>query len=311
MPATPQSPDAIGNSRYMAGTNMEDKITATAGGGQSGAYQLSAQISVIDTVVTSGDSVALPKFGLYQAGDARPGGAGQLFFVYNVAANPCQVFGVTPDTINDIATGTGVVLGPGSCLIAWPNLTSAGSTTGDWQAVIINSSGGGYGSAALAPLRFTSVNVGDTAYASVGTNTTDIAGQIWVTSIFIPMTKAITKVGFLQGGTATTDNTLVAIWNSAGTLLSTSALTGVVLSGANTFQEQTLLTPLTLTGPAVYYLGVQGNGTAAGALRTVAASTYDTVYTGIVAAGVFGTVGNLASPPTTFTAGQGPVMTVF
>ena len=77
-------------------------------------------------------------------------------------------------------------------------------------------------------------------------------------------------------------------------------------------QEQALANPtsgsLTLT-PGIYYLSVQGNGTAAGALRVVATATFINVVSQ-VNAGTFGTLPAI-TPPTTFTAGQAPIMTVF
>lgn len=153
------------------------------------------------------------------------------------------------------------------------------------------------------------IEIGPVALASIGTNTADVAGQLWVTDINIPISRTITKIGFLQGGTATTDNVLVAIYNSSGTLLGTSALTGVVLSGANTFQEQTLLTPVALNGPGVYFIAVQGNGTAVGAIQTLASPNF--MNRTSVISGTFGTVPATITPPTTWTTGQGPVVYVY
>lgn len=153
------------------------------------------------------------------------------------------------------------------------------------------------------------IPIGSVAYASVGTNTTDIAGQLWITDIIIPSNMVVSKIGFLQGGTATTDNTLVAIFDAAGNRLGTSALAGVVLSGANTFQEQALLVPVQCNGPQRYYIAVQGNGTAAGAIQTIPTSTFVGVNAGVLA-GAFGTVPAVIVPPTTFTAGSGPVVYV-
>lgn len=158
-------------------------------------------------------------------------------------------------------------------------------------------------------LAMSNVPIGSVAYASVGTNTTDIAGQLWVTDIWIPVSKMITKIGFLQGGTATTDNTLVAIYDSTGALLGNSNTAGVVLSGANTFQEQTLLSAVQLYGPQQYFIAVQGNGTAAGAIQTIPASTFVDVVAGSIA-GVFGTVPATITVPTTFTATKGPFVYV-
>jgi hypothetical protein len=166
-------------------------------------------------------------------------------------------------------------------------------------------------------LKICSVPIGPTALASIGTNTTDIAGQWWLTDIFITFNRTITKIGFLQGGTATTDKTMVAIWDSFGNLVGSSAVAGVTLSGANTFQEQSLVldatgatvTSLKLLGPQQYFIGVQGNGTAAGAIQTVKAATYIDVL-GDVLAGTFGTVPATITPPTTWTADKGPIVYV-
>jgi hypothetical protein len=74
-----------------------DTITAFAGGGQASATPLTAEMNRITTVATSGDSVKLPV-----------SQAGLTIFVVNHGANPCQVYGAGTDTINDVATATGV-----------------------------------------------------------------------------------------------------------------------------------------------------------------------------------------------------------
>lgn len=151
------------------------------------------------------------------------------------------------------------------------------------------------------------IPIGSVAYASIGTNTTDVI-QLWVTDIFIPYSFSCSVVGFLQGGTATTDNTLVAIYDGGGKLVANSNLSGVVLSGPNTFQEQTLLAPIQLNGPSYYFVAVQGSGTTAGALQTIPTATFVGVRAGSVTAGSFGTIPATITPPTTFTAGKGPIV---
>lgn len=181
---------------------------------------------------------------------------------------------------------------------------------GTFQGAINPSAGiNPLGTGNLAPLVIANYPMGSVALASIGTNTADVAGQFWITEVFVPANKTITKISFLQGGTATTDNTLVAIFDPNGKFLQSSALAGVVLSGANTFQQQTLLSSVTLAGPAVYYVAVQGNGTAAGAIQTLSA-LYNNVRTGVLA-GAFGTVPASITPPTTFTAANGPVIQLF
>jgi|GEM_PF-2333730 len=85
------------NAALGAQSSSETGITATAGGGQANAYQLTAGLSEVTTVATGADSVKLP-----------PAKAGLDLSVRNSGANSMQVFGTSPDTINGVATGTGV-----------------------------------------------------------------------------------------------------------------------------------------------------------------------------------------------------------
>lgn len=310
MAANPVSPGSIASYRYLAGTNFEDAITAAAGGGQTNGYKITAQMSVVDTVATPGDSITLPKLNGSSARSASPGGALVVMFIQNNGSNPCQVFGTTPDTINDVATGTGLPIDPNGGMICWGQSFNQTTNVGEWHGLFVP----GYAGAAITPpLRYSSIPIGGVAYSSLGTNTTDINGQVWVTSVFVPTNKTITKLGVLQGGTATTDSVVMGIYNSLGQLIGNTAVAGTALSGANTFLEAALTNPaggsLLLTGESIYFLSVQGNGTAAGAIRTVATATYIDIYSNVVA-GTFGTLPNL-TPPTTFTAGQAPIMTVF
>jgi len=100
---------ALGTQQFEAGMGIgglgnlffldtsTDNITAKAGGGQTNATQLVAQNNRVTTVATAGDSVRLP-----------PAVAGLDMIVINHGANPMQVYGSGTDTINDVATATGV-----------------------------------------------------------------------------------------------------------------------------------------------------------------------------------------------------------
>lgn len=155
-------------------------------------------------------------------------------------------------------------------------------------------------------LAWPNVSIGSVAYGSLGTSTADVNGQFWLTDVWVPGPKAITKIGVLQGATATTDNILAAIWDANGILLGNSATAGALLSGASTFKELSLLATVQLYG-GQYFVGVQGNGTAAGAIRTVATATFIDVLSGTLA-GTFGTVPATITVPTTFTADVGPIV---
>lgn len=75
-------------------------ITAFAGGGQTSATAMASAMNEVTTVATQGDSVRLPAATV-----------GRVVTVLNRGAFPCQVFGAGTDTINAIATATGVSLG--------------------------------------------------------------------------------------------------------------------------------------------------------------------------------------------------------
>lgn len=75
----------------------QDNITAHAGGGQAAAFPITTQTARITTVATAGDSIVLP-----------PSTPGMELLIINHGANAMQVFGISPDTIDDQATGTGV-----------------------------------------------------------------------------------------------------------------------------------------------------------------------------------------------------------
>lgn len=85
----------VGKALYMAATNG---ITAAAGGGQTNATVLTTPLNRVTTVATAADSVKLP-----------PAKAGLVVILVNGdAADAMQVFGSGTDTIDGVATATGV-----------------------------------------------------------------------------------------------------------------------------------------------------------------------------------------------------------
>lgn len=177
----------------------------------------------------------------------------------------------------------------------------------------INATGVTTSSAPGGSLYLSTSALGPIALASIGNNTTN-AIQLWLTEIFVPCNRFATKVGILQGATAGTDKILAVIYDSAGNLIGSSALTGVNLNGsANTFLELTLaldgagltVPGVQLFGPGQYFVGCQGNGTAAGALQTYAAPYM--MACNSAAAGVFGTLPASITAPTAFVSAKGPI----
>jgi len=77
-------------------------LTAQADGSKANATRINACNSVVTTVAGAADSVLLP-----------PGYVGLEIFLVNAGVNSMQVFGSGSDTINGVATGTGVAHGNG------------------------------------------------------------------------------------------------------------------------------------------------------------------------------------------------------
>jgi hypothetical protein len=89
-----------GFSANLPAAMATDNITAHAGGGQGAAVALTAVVNRITTAANQGDSVKLP-----------PSAPGLTIFIDNHGAKPIQVFGSGTDTINGIATATGISQG--------------------------------------------------------------------------------------------------------------------------------------------------------------------------------------------------------
>ena len=143
------------------------------------------------------------------------------------------------------------------------------------------------------------------------TSVTDIAGQQWFSSLFIPNSVTLTGACFMVGSSPATDVVTVGLWSSTGTLLANGSLSGTVVAGAGTLQCQAFVTPVAVTGPGRYFVGLMGNSTHATEFLMYPAGSAPTQYaTGITAAGSFGTMTNI-TPTSAFTAGQGPIMAVY
>lgn len=155
-----------------------------------------------------------------------------------------------------------------------------------------------------------SIPIGSVAYASVGTNTTDIANKRMTTSFFVPYSFWATGLQVLQGGTATTDKITAQLADAGGIVFAPGAAAGVSLSGANTFLSVPFANAQLVTGPALYYASIVGNGTASGAYQTVATATFNNITSQGTTSITFGTFPNF-TPPTTFTADLAPVTCLY
>lgn len=152
--------------------------------------------------------------------------------------------------------------------------------------------------------RFPTITFGSTAYASVGTAVSSVAGTIYFADVFVGRDFTATGVGILNAGTIGTNLGIVALYDSGGVLLANSALAGAVTVGANAFQQYAFTATVAIQGPARYWIAYQANG-ATDNFRAVAASTFVDVLTKSQT-GAFGTIPATFTVPTTFTADVGP-----
>lgn len=98
-----QSGRALNRLSDMLGSAVQG-VTAFAGGGKASATPVTGVNVLVSTVGTAADSLLLPL-----------GYPGLSIVIHNNTATSLQVFGSGSDTINDIATGTGVALAGQAC----------------------------------------------------------------------------------------------------------------------------------------------------------------------------------------------------
>lgn len=99
--------------------NSQTGIVAKAGGGQSGATQIAADISVVGTVATAGDSVLLPS--------ALPG---RDITIVNTSANSLNVFPATGNQINALGANAAFAMAAGK------TATFVSALAGQWYALL-------------------------------------------------------------------------------------------------------------------------------------------------------------------------------
>lgn len=215
-------------------TTVENAVTAHAGGGQGSATALLATATFhrILTVATSADSVALP-----------PATIGAMQCVRNdsTSGNGAQVFGTSPDTINGVATATGVALtaGVGVCFVStavntWVSMTPFMQTTGT-NTIGVKSNTPTLITPILGAATATSIN--GNIFTTGSSTYTGTAGQTYT---FPAVTSTLAKLAgntFTAGqnyapaaGSTDSGSTLYTIYLNAGTRSTTATLMRV--SGA-------------------------------------------------------------------------------
>jgi hypothetical protein len=139
---------------------------------------------------------------------------------------------------------------------------------------------------------------------------TDVNGKIWYSSLQVASNFIATGACILNGSTVATDKWILAIYDSTGTLLTSTALAGTTTANASKYQCIAFNAPIGVTGPAQYFIALQGNGTT-DTFQAYAANGAPSSYPTGSQTGTFGTLAAITSIPTTFTAAVGPVMTLY
>jgi len=148
--------------------------------------------------------------------------------------------------------------------------------------------------------------------AETGTDTTPAEKKLFVTSLFLPVNKKITGIGYLVGSVGGTDKVVAGLWDRLGNLLAASSETteGTTVGTAKEVQELEFVTPYNASGPALYFVGLTMNGTTA-RLRTIPKNTAGkNVFSEEISITGKNKLAKI-TPPTAFAAGKGPVAYVY
>lgn len=211
--------------------SSEDSITAHSGGGQTSAYLLTATISRITTAAAN-DSVRLPG-----------SKAGSMVIVINDSSNAVQVFGKETATINDIATGTGVSVAPGTSVVYFCPIAGKWYTIGIPSQSIVGGVQASYGTSA------TTVTSSTTLVNVTGLTATLIAGGVYEFYVHIPCTSDSaggTKAA--MGGTST--------WTSINTTVQNNTAAAIAITTGTTATPGTSIAGSTATNIQVIAQGV-------------------------------------------------------
>lgn len=307
--------------RALLPNGVDTAITATAGGVQATALSIKPTVAFheVTTVATAADAIKLPP--------AKPG---EMHFIKNSGANSMQVFGAGTDTIDSVATATGVAQEAGDaviyvCLVAGNYIRLGGvATTEIFGAITVNSIAGGDASlgitgqaaaqggavALVGGTSSTSGNAGGAITAVGGTpGATGVGGAWSATSGAGGTTSGASGAATLATGTTAAESASasgnVIVQSGAG-----SNSTGATASGASgtvTVRSQasgTVATGTAANAGAVALTGGNGGAASGNGTGGNGAAVAVTAGTGGAAAGTGAAVGGVGGAAST-TAGNG------
>lgn len=193
-------------------TSGASGLIAHAGGTQAAALALTAAINSVGTVGTIADSVKLPA-----------SAAGAICVVINDAALSLQCFGASTDTIDDVATATGIAVPGKSTAVFWCPVA------GKWYST-------------------------SRSFLALGTITADGAVLPRVAQTYV-ITKAGVAVLTLAAPTATVDDSKVIVITSNTANAHTLTATGLFQTGTATVN---LATFAAFAGASITLMAYQG-----------------------------------------------------
>ena len=142
--------------------------------------------------------------------------------------------------------------------------------------------------------------------ATAGTDSACTNGTSYFVELNVPYNQTLTGLAYQVGSVGGTDKVIVALYNSAGTVVASSAVAGATVGTAAQIQSVAFETPYAAVSGR-YFASVTFDGT------TAKFRTYPIPGSKFIAgseAETFGTVTNI-TPGTTFTADKGPLCYVY
>ncbi len=148
-------------------------------------------------------------------------------------------------------------------------------------------------------------HTGDAAPSTTttGTDTTPAVTEEFVAQVFVPINCQATGIAILNGS-AVAGNVQLALYDSAGNLVATTASTAQ--AGTAAYQQVPFSAVQSLKGPAKYFIGLQCNNVGARFRTHILGNFPATKKTGQT----YGTFTAL-TVPTTFTTAQGPIADLY
>jgi len=149
--------------------------------------------------------------------------------------------------------------------------------------------------------------------AESGTDTAFAEKKLFTASVFIPVTKTVTGVGYLLGAGGGTNKVIAALFNAQGQKVANSSETteGTTASSEKTVQELAFTSPYKANGPGLYFIGITANGATA-KLRTIPANTAGkNILTAEISLSTKNVVPASVTAPTEWVAAKGPVAFVY